>query len=215
MNYTELIAQVNNALPQTQCTQCGHKGCEPYASAIVLNDEPINQCPPGGHAGIIQLAHITGQPVTLLNPSNGIELPLAVAHIVEAACIGCTKCIQACPVDAIVGSTKLMHSVLSDICTGCGLCVPPCPVDCIDMLPAQQTDWQASDAQAARQRFESRNQRLLREAAELNQKRIDRNQKSLEQTTENPSSDESNKQAIVQAALARARLRRNNTQSNN
>lgn len=203
----ELINRINDVLPQTQCTQCGHDGCTPYARAIAISQEPINQCPPGGQSGIIKLASLTGHPVTLLNPNNGIELPLAVARIIETECIGCTKCIQACPVDAIVGAVKLMHSVLNDVCTGCGLCLPPCPVDCIDMPLAKKKEWLNTDAQKARVRFESRNQRLDRLEAELNQKHLDKNQITLTKIQEKLDDDE-RKKSIVHAALDRARKRR-------
>lgn len=205
----ELINNINHVLPQTQCTQCGHNGCAPYAHAIVVNHEAINQCPPGGQLGIVKLANLTGRPVTPLNPNNGVELPLAVACIIESECIGCTKCIQACPVDAIVGAAKLMHSVLSDLCTGCGLCIPPCPVDCIDMPIADKKEWLSSDAHNARIRFESRNQRLARLENDLNQKRIEKNQTNLIKMQEHHDEDTEKKRSIVQAALSRARERRN------
>src|SRR5699024_1658024 len=123
-------------LPQTQCTQCGYDGCRPYAQAIADGQAAINRCPPGGQAGVEKLAALLGQPVIPLDTERGLPGPLQVAVIDEAHCIGCTLCIQACPVDAIVGANKLMHTVLPDVCTGCELCVAPCPVDCIDMRDA-------------------------------------------------------------------------------
>ena len=129
-----LVARIDAALPQTQCRRCGYAACRPYAEAIARGDAAINRCPPGGDAGVRTLARITGQPVLPLDPGCGAETPPRVAVIDEAACIGCTKCIQACPVDAIVGANKLMHTVVADLCTGCELCVAPCPVDCIDMV---------------------------------------------------------------------------------
>jgi len=131
--------RIDAILPQTQCGQCGYPGCRPYAEAIADGSADINRCPPGGEAGIRALAELLGREPTPLNPENGIEKPAQVALIREPECIGCTKCIQACPVDAIVGAPKLMHTVVADLCTGCELCLPPCPVDCIDLVPTQPT----------------------------------------------------------------------------
>jgi electron transport complex protein RnfB len=126
--------QIEALLPQTQCAQCGFPGCLPYAEAIASGEADINQCPPGGEAGIRALADLLGREPKPLNPENGVEAPPAVAVIDEEICIGCTLCIQACPVDAIVGAPKLMHTVIESECTGCDLCLPPCPVDCIEMV---------------------------------------------------------------------------------
>jgi electron transport complex protein RnfB len=131
---------IDRLLPQTQCGQCGYAGCRPYAEALALGQADINQCPPGGEAGIRALARLLGREPKPLNPDNGIEKPMAVALIDEAVCIGCTKCIQACPVDAIIGAPKLMHTVVVELCTGCELCLPPCPVDCIEMRPLTLRD---------------------------------------------------------------------------
>ena len=130
-----IAEQINNLLPQTQCGQCGYPGCRPYAEAIA-EGEAINRCPPGGETTIAQLADLLDLEVIPLDEEHGEEqaVPL-VAYIREAECIGCTKCIQACPVDAILGAAKRMHTVIASECTGCDLCVEPCPVDCIDMLP--------------------------------------------------------------------------------
>ncbi|MFM1896407.1 MAG: electron transport complex subunit RsxB [Pseudomonadota bacterium] len=130
----DLINQVNALLPQTQCGQCGHPGCRPYARAIV-NGAAINKCPPGGRSTIDALARLLNETPRELDPAHGSYQPPQVAVIREAECIGCTKCIQACPVDAILGAPKLMHTVIADECTGCALCIAPCPVDCIDLLP--------------------------------------------------------------------------------
>lgn len=134
-----VVDQIDALLPQTQCAQCGFPGCRPYAQAIADGEADINQCPPGGEAGIKALAELLGREPKPLNPENGSEQTRTVAIIDEASCIGCTLCIQACPVDAIVGAPKLMHTVIAAQCTGCDLCLPPCPVDCIDMVPVQDT----------------------------------------------------------------------------
>lgn len=133
-----LVDQVNDVLPQTQCGQCGYPGCRPYAEAIANGDD-INKCPPGGEATIKKLADLMGVDAKPLDNAHGEEDVPKVAFIREAECIGCTKCIQACPVDAIIGATKQMHTVIKQECTGCDLCVAPCPVDCIDMIPVEQT----------------------------------------------------------------------------
>ena len=125
---------IDALLPQTQCGLCGYAGCRPYAEAIEAGEADINQCPPGGEAGIRALALLLGREPKPLNPEHGETRPPSVVVIREDECIGCTKCIQACPVDAIVGASKLMHTVLADRCTGCDLCIPPCPVDCIDVV---------------------------------------------------------------------------------
>lgn len=139
-----LVDQVDSLLPQTQCGQCGHPGCRPYAEAIVNDNEPINKCPPGGQSTIEALADLLDVEVLPLDAEHGEEQVKKVAYIREDECIGCTKCIQACPVDAILGAAKQMHTVIASECTGCDLCVEPCPVDCIDMLPLEPTlnSWQ-------------------------------------------------------------------------
>lgn len=136
-----VVERINLLLPQTQCGQCGYPGCRPYAAAIAAGEAEINQCPPGGTAGIQALADLLGKEVLHLNPENGQEMPRTVALIDEQTCIGCTLCIQACPVDAIHGAAKLMHTVIESECTGCDLCLPPCPVDCIEMVE-RPTNWQ-------------------------------------------------------------------------
>ena len=130
-----MIDQINAILPQTQCRQCGFQGCRPYAEAIASGTADINQCPPGGDEGIIELAHLLGVDPKPLNAQYGQHKPKSVAFIVEQDCIGCVKCIAACPVDAILGAAKFMHTVIASECTGCELCVAPCPVDCIIMKP--------------------------------------------------------------------------------
>ena len=164
-------ARIHAALPQTQCTRCGYPDCAGYARAIAAGEAGINQCPPGGAEGVARLANLTGRPAQPLDPANGVEGPRAVAVIDEAWCIGCTLCIDACPTDAILGSNKLMHTVVERYCTGCELCVPVCPVDCIAMENASGalTGWQAwsaADAAQALERYESRRRRLAREGEE-------------------------------------------------
>ncbi len=130
-----LAARIDAILPQTQCTRCGFPSCRDYAQAIASGEANLNQCPPGGAAGIVALAELLGRSPLPLNPANGVEKPREIALIDEAVCIGCTKCIAACPVDAIVGAQKMMHTVIADECSGCELCIAPCPVDCIAMIP--------------------------------------------------------------------------------
>lgn len=134
-----LVDNIDAILPQTQCGQCGFPGCRPYAEAIANGEADINQCPPGGEEGIRHLADLLGREFKPLDEEHGVEKPKSVAVIDEQTCIGCTLCIQACPVDAIVGAAKQMHTVVEADCTGCELCVAPCPVDCITMEPLQET----------------------------------------------------------------------------
>ena len=157
-----LADRIDALLPQTQCTRCGYPACMDYARAIASGEANINQCPPGGAAGIAALAELLERAPEPLNPLNGVEKPREVAFIDEAVCIGCTKCIQACPVDAIVGASKLMHTVLADECTGCELCIAPCPVDCIAMAPATVP----ADAAKYRARYVAHSQRERRREAE-------------------------------------------------
>ena len=166
-----LTERLDNALPQTQCTRCGYPDCFAYATAMAEGGAGINQCPPGGAEGIRRLAAITGQTARPLNPENGVEGPRALAVIDEAWCIGCTLCIKACPVDCIVGASKLMHTVIDLECTGCELCVPACPVDCISMTPVtgERTGWQAwspEKAHESRERYVFRSHRLERDRRE-------------------------------------------------
>ncbi len=137
---TSLVDRLDRILPQTQCGQCGYPGCRPYAEAMACGDAGIDHCPPGGDAGARALAHVLAVPALPYDRGRGTQTAPQVAFIIEDDCIGCTKCIQACPVDAIVGAAKFMHTVLDDLCTGCDLCVPACPVDCIVMQPAPSTN---------------------------------------------------------------------------
>jgi len=157
-----LARQIDALLPQTQCTQCGYDGCRPYAEAIARGEAGIDQCPPGGDEGVVRLAALLGRPPSPLNPEFGEYRPPQVAIIDEDTCIGCTKCIQACPVDAIAGASKLMHTVIASWCTGCELCIPPCPVDCIALAPVAALP----PADLSRERHQARAARLARDAAE-------------------------------------------------
>jgi H+/Na+-translocating ferredoxin:NAD+ oxidoreductase subunit B len=161
---------IDALLPQTQCTRCGYQGCRPYAEAIARGEAGINQCPPGGAATIAALARLLHRDPLPLNPANGTEGPPLVAQIDEAACIGCAKCLPPCPVDAIVGSRKQMHTVLLQLCTGCELCIAPCPVDCIAMVPRSSLrDAPTAPAGAEnRQRFLAHTARIVRRASERN-----------------------------------------------
>lgn len=159
---SDLARRIDDLLPQTQCTKCGYDGCRPYAEAIARGQADIDQCPPGGEAGIAKLASVLGRAVKPLNPAHGECRPPAVALIDESTCIGCVKCIDACPVDAIVGACKLMHTVISAWCTGCELCIPPCPVDCISLVPVKNLP----DSRHSRERHAFRTLRLARDAQE-------------------------------------------------
>jgi electron transport complex protein RnfB len=211
-----LADQVEDLLPQTQCTKCGYAGCRPYAEAIAAGTADINQCPPGGIEGVGRLAALMGRAVIPINPVNGVERPRPVAFIDEALCIGCTLCIQACPVDAILGAAKQMHTILPELCTGCDLCVAPCPVDCIAMIPVTGalTGWDAwTEAQAddARSRHDFRALRLQREREEndarLAAKAVAKMKEVTAEVSNTPEelAEKERKRAIIAAAMERAR----------
>ncbi len=166
-----LASRIDAALPQTQCTRCGYPDCATYAQAVALGEAGINQCPPGGAQGIERLAAIMGVPPLPMNPAHGHESARTVAFIDESWCIGCTLCIKACPTDAIVGSNKLMHTVMEPYCTGCELCIPACPVDCIQLesVTDERTGWaawSAEQANEARERYAARQRRLAQPGAQ-------------------------------------------------
>src|SRR5699024_9862794 len=189
-NADNLVAQLNDVLPQTQCEQCGFKGCLPYAEAMAAGEALYNRCPPGGDDTLAALASILQQPTIALDHTRGVHYPQPrTAFIREDECIGCTKCIQACPVDAIMGAAKLMHTVIVDECSGCELCVEPCPVDCIDIidvstLPLTPTERHVR-GQHLRTRYENRNERLARNKAERDAKRKKRAANLAIRTKEN------------------------------
>ena len=192
-----LAMRIDAALPQTQCTRCGFAGCEPYADALAAGESDVNRCPPGGDAVIAQLAELTGRAGKPLDPACGAHGPLLVAVIDEAACIGCTLCIAACPVDAIIGAQKRMHAILPSLCSGCELCVAPCPVDCIAMAPAGRV-WTPGDADAARIRHRARATRLAKRERIAQRKTV----------AKSAAAERATRQAAIAAALARARARR-------
>lgn len=161
------VDDIDALLPQTQCTRCGYEGCRPYAQAIAAGEAEINQCPPGGAATIAALAARLGRPILPLNPANGTEGPALVAQIDEEACIGCIKCLAPCPVDAIIGARRQMHTVVLALCNGCELCIAPCPVDCISMVPraALAEAPPAPGMQENRERYAAHGARLAGRAA--------------------------------------------------
>lgn len=218
---TGLAAQLDAALPQTQCTRCGYVDCQAYALAMADGQADINRCPPGGDEGMRRLARIAGRPPLALDAGCGIEGPRWLAVIDEAWCIGCTLCIKACPVDAIMGINKMMHTVIESCCTGCELCLPVCPVDCISLenVTGNRTGWNAwsqQDADTARIRYEFHSYKQL--------KNMDKSAKAPEEPQQAPAPQVllalaqpmadgalvDRKRAVIEGALARARAQREN-----
>jgi len=238
-----LADQIDAILPQTQCRRCGFEGCRPYAQALAAGESEINRCPPGGEAGVVRLAQLLGRTVQPIDPSCGdAQAPRLLARIIEDQCIGCTLCIQACPVDAILGAPKRMHTVVSAACTACELCVPPCPVDCIVLEPVPDDQlWTTEQASEARARHQARQARLARRELERARERIAHGKQKLaeldaesgpgtpaetaapsgsvpapDSALESGSDDARNrKRAIIEAAIRRARERLGETHGSN
>ena len=196
---SSLADWLEDALPQTQCTRCGYADCRAYAEAIATSEADVNRCPPGGAEGVLRLARVAGRTASPLDPDCGSEAARAVAVIDEAACIGCALCLKACPVDAIVGAGKRMHTVIEALCTGCELCLPVCPVDCIALVGASGeatgwSAWSAEQADVSRSRYAEHRRREANDA---------RTAPAVAATTSAAS-----KQRAVAAAVARARSAR-------
>jgi Na+-translocating ferredoxin:NAD+ oxidoreductase subunit B len=212
----DLADRIDAVLPQTQCTKCGYPSCRRYAIAIAAGEADLNQCPPGGEAGIARLAALLGREAKPLNPANGVERPRRVALIDEARCIGCTLCIHACPVDAIAGASQLMHTVLLEHCTGCELCLPPCPVDCIEMISIEELVRRGAalsepdpERSAARSRYAFRQLRLQRDRSTRTARmRAKSGEPAKHEAVMARLPDVERKRAAVRAALERARARR-------
>ena len=224
-NSPTLADRIEDVLPQTQCTKCGFAGCRPYAEAIADDKAEINQCPPGGAQGIVRLSTLLGKPIIPLNAVHGVERARPVAVIDEAVCIGCTLCIQACPVDAIIGAAKQMHAVVAELCTGCDLCVAPCPVDCIAMVEVTpgKTGWDAwsqQQAHAARARHDFRAARLQREKQENDARLAAKAAAKMAALHSEPTAtpeekaEKERKRAIIAAAMERARLKKEEAEKN-
>ena len=199
-----LVSRIHAALPQTQCTRCGYPNCMAYAEAVAQGEAEINQCPPGGAEGVARLAVIMGKPPLDLNPANGLEGPRCVAVIDEAWCIGCTLCLPVCPTDAILGTNKLMHTVVEPDCTGCELCIAACPVDCISLenVTGEFTGWAAwSQPQADRalQRYAFHSRLRLYSVGESSKTSL---------SLANQATQTVSKQSIIESALARSRAQR-------
>lgn len=212
-----LAERLNAALPQTQCTRCGYPDCAAYAHAMASGEAAINQCPPGGAEGIARLAALTGQLPIALNPVHGVEGPRSVAVVDETWCIGCTLCLKACPTDAILGSNKSMHTVITPYCTGCELCIPVCPVDCIQLenVSGDRTGWAAwskTEAESARDRYKFHSTKARRDAG-INAIRLEKKaeMKLADLASHSLHTDPvvlDKKRQIIEAALARARARK-------
>jgi len=199
------VEALMKVLPQTQCGDCSYQGCQPYADAIVHHNERIDRCLPGGVATLKKIAELTHRdPTPHIDQLARQEKPPTTAAIDENACIGCTKCIAACPVDAIIGAAKLMHTIIRNECTGCGLCIDPCPVDCIDLNVIEQPQYEPTQA---RHRFEARKQRL----AQAYKKNKQAYQTAVHADMQDPEAAEQAKQVYIQQAIARVKAKRNVT----
>ncbi|MCF6807339.1 RnfABCDGE type electron transport complex subunit B [Thiotrichales bacterium 19S9-12] len=214
MNITK--EAIDAILPQTQCTQCGYKDCMDYANAI-SQGTPHNQCPPGGKEGIIKLSKLLNRDILPLNPENGTEGPRLVTQVNEDLCIGCTKCIQACPVDAIVGANRLMHTIIEAECTGCELCIEPCPMDCIDLveLPENKQPMNLSEAEKTKQQNHYRNRhnariKRLNQEEKYQRQRHHQNKEAITTKKETPTDTKKQKQDYIKQALAEFRAKKKN-----
>ncbi len=212
-----VATRIDAVLPQTQCTRCGYPDCASYAQAVAAEQAEINQCPPGGNEGIQRLAKVTGRPALPLNPEFGSEGPFAVAVIDENWCIGCTLCLKACPTDAIIGTSKRMHTVQESYCTGCELCIPVCPVDCIEMVSSDNEQpfwnaWSTEQANQARERYHWHQQRTAREVQEHQDRQERKAQAKLADLAAHSKHTDAatldKKKALIEAALAKARAQR-------
>ncbi|WP_164962735.1 electron transport complex subunit RsxB [Rubrivivax sp. JA1026] len=212
-----LADRLDAALPQTQCTRCGYADCRTYAEALAAGSATLDRCPPGGAEGVARLAALLGVEARPLDPAHGAEGPRGLAVVDESWCIGCTLCLKACPVDCIVGANKRMHTVIDALCTGCGLCLPACPVDCITMVEATPGAsgwgaWSAAQADEARARYNARRTRLEREKRENDERLAAKAAAKLadlpNQTRLTDPAAIDRKRAVIEAALARARARR-------
>ena len=223
-----LAEQIDAVLPQTQCTQCDFDGCKPYSEAIVSGEAEINQCPPGGQDGVDALAELLGRQTIALNETHGETKPRRIAIVDEKACIGCTLCIKACPVDAFVGSSKVMTQVIAKECTGCDLCLPVCPVDCIDMIETksyeeilQKDSAQFNDALSQRQILERSIRDNSRERYQFHQARLERDKRERDELLKSRTialkekilKDKAQKQTI-EAAIRRVKDSKKNNETN-
>ncbi|RNC78819.1 RnfABCDGE type electron transport complex subunit B [Piscirickettsia salmonis] len=199
------VTAIEAVLPQTQCTRCGYPDCHSYATAIAAGT-PHNQCPPGGPETIVKLSELLGRKMTALNPDNGQHGPKLLAQIDESRCIGCVKCIKACPVDAISGGPKRMHTVIQSECNGCELCVAPCPMDCIDMVPAP-IQYNQLEPDQYQQRYHARTKRLIRERENKLGAQRHARQGGLKQVQSDQDTVQA-RQDFVKAAAARAKAKR-------